>query len=61
MQIMVQNPEILRKNAVYDLSEVKINGMCLKLNKTKSNLFMEFELFLSDQLGIEPCSGHKKW
>lgn len=59
MQIMAQNPEILRKNAVYDLSRVKVNGICSKLNKTKSDVFRDFELFLTNQLGIKPCSGFK--
>jgi len=42
-----ENPEILIRTAVYDLSPIpKGKPLCLKLNATKSAVFKEFENFL---------------
>ncbi len=56
MQIMTQKPELLRRNAVYDLSQAFINRTCVKLNETASEVFHDFERFLLDDLRIKSCS-----
>jgi len=45
--------EILKKTAIYDLSEIyKGKSICLKINKTDSQVFKEFEEFLKE-LGVK--------
>ncbi len=48
-----KNPELLRTNAVYDLSwAYSSKPLCLKLNETESQVFKEFEKFLEKELGV---------
>lgn len=48
--------EILKNNAIYDLSKTcRGEKVCLKINKTESQVFMEFEEFLRE-LGIKVIS-----
>ena len=49
---MEEDPEILKKNALYDLSHVYENGVCEKINQTPSPVFKDFERFLTEELGI---------
>jgi hypothetical protein len=52
-KLISENPEILTKTAIYDLSPIlKGKSFCLKLNQTKSPVFQEFEKFLQEN-GIE--------
>ena len=45
--------EILKKTAIYDLSEIyKGKNVCLRINKTDSQVFKEFEMFLKE-LGVK--------
>ena len=45
--------EILRNNAIYDLSKIrKGEKICVRVNKTESRVFKEFEKFLRER-GIE--------
>jgi len=47
------NPEMLERTAIYDLSPLlKGENFCLKINKTESPVFQEFEKFL-EQNGIQ--------
>jgi hypothetical protein len=53
---VLSNEEILRKTAIYDLSEIYKGKMaCLKINKTDSPVFREFERFLKE-LGVKVIS-----
>ena len=52
MQIMVKNPELLTRNAVFNLSQAYTNNMCLKINETASEVFQDFERFLENKLKI---------
>lgn len=54
MESAKKDPELLRRNAIYDLSWT-YNGkpFCLKLNETDSMVFKEFERFLEKELGVE--------
>ena len=48
--------EILRSNAIYDLSRIcRGEKICLKINKTESEVFKEFEKFLQEN-GIKVIS-----
>jgi len=48
--------EILRNNAIYDLSRIcRGEKICLKINKTESEVFKEFEKFLQEN-GIKVIS-----
>jgi len=48
-QTIAKNPEILKRNAVYDLSKISTKEAAEKLNKTGSEVFQEFERFLKDE------------
>lgn len=52
-QTIAKNPELLNRNAVYNLSEISTKGVAEKLNKTGSEVFQEFEMFLKDELRFE--------
>ena len=52
-QTIVKNPELLNRNAVYDLSKIRVEGTAQKLNKTVSEVFQEFERFLKDEFQFE--------
>ena len=53
VQALIDDPEMSAKTALYDLSQVyQGNPVCLKLNATKSQVFKEFECFLSENWGV---------
>ena len=54
VQTVKENPELSRRTAIYDLSWIYTGKpLCLKLNKTKSMVFQEFERFLEEKWGVE--------
>jgi len=54
IQAIVENPEIAERTAIYDLSWVHSDKpICLKLNKTDSEVFQEFESFLEKKFGVK--------
>lgn len=54
MQIVTENPELSRRNAIYDLSWAYTGKpVCLKLNETDSTVFREFERFLTKKCGVK--------
>ncbi len=62
IRVVTEDPELLRRNAIYDLSAMYAGKpTCLKLNETDSTVFREFEGFLKEKLGVkvklarEPC------
>lgn len=58
IHVVIEDPELLQRNAIYDLSGVYIGKpICLKFNKTRSVVFAEFERFLEKSWGVEvkPC------
>jgi len=60
IQMVTENPEISKRTALYDLSYVyKGKPICLKLNKTDSIVFQEFERFLEDKWGVELKPAYK--
>jgi hypothetical protein len=53
-QMVIDDPELLRRNAIYDLSWLHAdNPVCLRLNKTNSAVFREFEKFLEEEWGVQ--------
>jgi len=55
---VTEDPELLQRNAIYDLSGVYAGKpICLKLNRTPSVVFAEFERFLEESWGVDvkPC------
>ena len=48
-----ENPELLERNAIYDLSELTTSGVCRRLNETSSEVFREFEKFLSREMKLK--------
>lgn len=53
VQTLADDPEMSARTALYDLSQVyQGNPVCLKLNATKSQVFKEFERFLSENWGV---------
>ncbi len=54
MQRVMENPELSRRTAIYDLSwAYSGKPLCIKLNETDSMVFKEFENFLEEKLGVE--------
>ncbi len=54
MQIVTENPELTRRNAIYDLSFAYAGKpVCLRLNETDSTVFREFERFLTKKCGVK--------
>lgn len=54
IETIVENPTIAQRTALYDLSWLHSNKLiCLKLNKTDSEVFREFESFLEKKWGVE--------
>lgn len=54
MKTVMDNEELLKGTAVYDLSSVYDGKpICWKLNKTDSVVFREFERFLQENCGIK--------
>ena len=47
-----RNPELLKRNAIYDLSKIRIDRTAEKLNKTGSQVCREFEIFLEDEMNV---------
>ena len=52
-QAIARKPELLNRNAVYDLSKISTKKVVGRLNKTGSSVFQEFESFLKDELQFE--------
>jgi len=53
-QIVMENPELSRRVAIYDLSWAYAGKpVCLKLNETDSKVFREFERFLEKKCGVK--------
>ena len=53
IQAVVENPELLSRTALYDLSgAVKGKNRCTRLNYTDSPVFQEFENFLEKDMRI---------
>lgn len=53
VQTLIDDPGLSARTAVYDFSQVyQGNPVCLKLNATKSQVFKEFEHFLSENWGV---------
>lgn len=48
-----RNPELLKRNAIYDLNKIRIDRTAEKLNKTGSQVCREFEIFLEDELNVD--------
>jgi hypothetical protein len=60
---ILQNPDFKTRTAIYDFSPLlKGKDACLKLNKTNSPVFHEFENFLENELkvGLKPLQTDKK-
>lgn len=65
---LAEDPQLSKRTAMYDLSGVyRGNPLCLKINKTDSIVFEEFENFLRRELGVrfeligkEPPKGAEK-
>ena len=54
MRTLSENSELSKKIALYDLSSMyKGKPICLKLNRTGSLAFNEFENFLKETYGVE--------
>jgi len=54
MKTIMDNEELLRGTAIYDLSSLHAGKLsCWKLNKTDSMVFQEFERFLQENCGID--------
>lgn len=52
--IFLENPDFSKRVALYDLSFItEGKNMCVKLNRTDSSVFQEFEKFLEKNLGIK--------
>jgi len=53
IQTVMEDPELAETTALYDLSQVyEGKPVCLKFNSTRSQVFKEFERFLSETWGI---------
>jgi len=52
-QTIVRNPDLLERNAIYNLGRLRAKGATEKLNKTGSEVFQEFEGFLKDEFQSE--------
>jgi hypothetical protein len=53
LQTLTEDPSLSERTALYDLSQLyQGNPVCLKLNATKSEVFEEFERFLSENWGV---------
>lgn len=48
-----QSPELLERNAIYDLSKIRTAKTAEKLNITASPVCQEFESFLENELNID--------
>ncbi len=54
LEAMRGNPDFLGRVAVYDVSKLyKGERVCLKLNRTGSIVFQEFERFLNEEFKVE--------
>jgi len=56
LEKILTSEEMLKSNAIYDISKVyQGENICLKINKTESRVFKEFEEFLKE-LGVKILS-----
>jgi len=54
IQTIAESPAIMETNAMYELTwEHSDKPFCLRLNKTDSGVFLEFENFLEKKLGVK--------
>jgi len=54
LQIVAEDPELSKRTAIYDLSWANSKKpLCMKLNKTDSSVFQEFENFLEKKWGVD--------
>jgi len=52
-----ENPELCKRIALYDLSQItEGKSTCVKLNKTESHVFREFETFLRTKYEVKVVS-----
>lgn len=61
-KVLSENPEMLERTAIYDLSPLlKGEALCLKLNRTESRVFQEFERFLEENgINLKPIINSEK-
>jgi hypothetical protein len=60
IHVVREDPELLRRNAIYDLSCLYAGKpTCLRLNETRSTVFREFERFLEEKWGVEVKSSQE--
>jgi hypothetical protein len=60
VQALIDDPKLFAITALYDFSEVYQEvPICLKLNATKSQVFDEFERFLSENWGVAVKASNK--
>jgi hypothetical protein len=60
LQTLTGDPALSERTALYDLSRIyQGNPVCLKLNATKSQVFEEFERFLSENWGVTVKAAYK--
>jgi hypothetical protein len=50
---VANDPILLKRNAIYDMSEVLVDKTVNKLNKTNSQVCQEFESFLKDEYKVD--------
>lgn len=62
LEVFPETPGLSRRVAIYDISPVyKGKFVCLRMNKTDSAVFQEFEKFLSEEFKIEFKSIPKRY
>jgi len=60
IQTLIDDPGLCARTALYDFSQVyQGNPVCLKLNTTKSQVFKEFERFLSVNWSVTVRASYK--
>jgi hypothetical protein len=60
VQALIDDPKLCARTALYDFSQVYQEApTCLKLNATKSQVFDEFERFLSENWGVAVKASNK--
>jgi len=54
LEKIVEDPQFSRRTALYDLSQIyRGRLLCLKINRTNSEVFEEFEKFLNEEMGVQ--------
>jgi hypothetical protein len=57
LKTVYENPELCKRTALYDMSQMtQAKSVCVKLNKTKSAVFQEFENFLQSKYEVKVVS-----